>query len=155
MLAAGVILLFCEISFAETLCLDSDISYVRKLDAAKQTSIESFQVFVNASDVVGVMKPFWKSTGFCPPEPHNDPEFFLGDDMQQNLIYIAAIPGYGTTQVRMHWLLDIVNARYVDPRSHLSYRRSYLLIFRFGLQRSFKCLRYVLTQCSSENKAGT
>ncbi|XP_077501983.1 alpha-L-iduronidase isoform X2 [Amblyomma americanum] len=110
MLAAGVILLFCEISFAETLCLDSDISYVRKLDAAKQTSIESFQVFVNASDVVGVMKPFWKSTGFCPPEPHNDPEFFLGDDMQQNLIYIAAIPGYGTTQVRMHWLLDIVNA---------------------------------------------
>ncbi|KAL1423259.1 hypothetical protein MTO96_021240 [Rhipicephalus appendiculatus] len=49
-----------------------------------------------------------------PPEPHNDPEFFLGDDMQQNLIYIASVPGYGATQVRMHWLLGLVNASLLD-----------------------------------------
>ncbi|KAH6945128.1 hypothetical protein HPB50_007372 [Hyalomma asiaticum] len=110
MLAAVVVLLFCHAVVTESTCLDSDILYVRRLDAPKQTTSKSFQVFVNATDVVGVLKPFWKSTGFCPPEPHNDPEFFLGDDMQQNLIYIASVPGYGTTQVRMHWLLDLVNA---------------------------------------------
>ncbi|KAH7977315.1 hypothetical protein HPB49_000607 [Dermacentor silvarum] len=107
---AVVVLLLCKAIVTESTCLDSDILYVRRLDAPKQTTSKSFQVFVNASDVVGVVKPFWKSTGFCPPEPHNDPEFFLGDDMQQNLIYIASVPGYGTTQVRMHWLLDLVNA---------------------------------------------
>ncbi|KAH7981793.1 hypothetical protein HPB52_001103 [Rhipicephalus sanguineus] len=110
MLAVVVVLLFCQAVEAESTCLDSDVLYVRRLDAPKQTTSKSFQVFVNASDVVGVLKPFWKSTGFCPPEPHNDPEFFLGDDMQQNLIYIASVPGYGATQVRMHWLLDLVNA---------------------------------------------
>lgn len=107
---AVVVLLLCKAIVTESTCLDSDILYVRRLDAPQQTTSKSFQVFVNASDVVGVVKPFWKSTGFCPPEPHNDPEFFLGDDMQQNLIYIASVPGYGTTQVRMHWLLDLVNA---------------------------------------------
>ncbi|CAN7990619.1 unnamed protein product, partial [Ixodes hexagonus] len=45
-----------------------------------------------------------------PPEPHQDPAFFLGEDMQQNLIYIASVPGHGSTQVRMHWLLDLISA---------------------------------------------
>ncbi|XP_075733246.1 alpha-L-iduronidase isoform X2 [Rhipicephalus microplus] len=110
MLAVVVVLLIGRAIAAESTCLDSDILYVRRLNAPEQSTTKSFQVFLNASDVLGVLKPFWKSTGFCPPEPHNDPEFFLGDDMQQNLIYIASVPGYGTTQVRMHWLLDLVNA---------------------------------------------
>lgn len=105
-----VILLLCQVIPSQPACLDSDILYVRKLDAPIQATWKAYQVLVNASDVIGVIKPFWKSTGFCPPEPHHNPEFFLGDDMQQNLIYIASVPGYGTTQVRMHWLLDLVNA---------------------------------------------
>nr|XP_054917451.1 alpha-L-iduronidase-like isoform X2 [Dermacentor andersoni] len=107
---AVVVLLLCKAIVTESTCLDSDILYVRRLDGLKQITSKNLEVFINASDVVGIVKPFWKSTGFCPPEPHNDPAFFLGDDMQQNLIYIASVPGYGTTQVRMHWLLDIVNA---------------------------------------------
>lgn len=110
MWSAVVILLSCKVISTQSACLDSDLLYARKLDAPIQVTWKAYQVLVNASDVIGVIKPFWKNTGFCPPEPHNDPEFFLGDDMQQNLIYIASVPGYGTTQVRMHWLLDLVNA---------------------------------------------
>lgn len=110
---AVVLLLLCKVIATRSACLDPDMLYVRKLDAPNQATWKAYQVLVNASDVIGVIKPFWKNTGFCPPEPHNDPEFFLGEDMQQNLIYIASVPGYGTTQVRMHWLLDLVNA--TDP----------------------------------------
>ncbi len=44
-----------------------------------------------------------------PPKPHNaSTEFYLGRDMQLNLAYIGALPWGGVTQVRVHWLLDLV-----------------------------------------------
>ncbi|XP_075060015.1 alpha-L-iduronidase isoform X2 [Mixophyes fleayi] len=55
------------------------------------------------------MKHFWKSTGFCPPLPHNKSEtYFLGKDQRLNLAYISSVPLGGIMQVRMHWLMDLV-----------------------------------------------
>ncbi|KAM8940318.1 alpha-L-iduronidase [Pelodytes ibericus] len=55
------------------------------------------------------MKHFWKSTGFCPPLPHDKSEmYFLGKDQRLNLAYISSVPHKGIEQVRIHWLLDLV-----------------------------------------------
>ncbi|CAL1537818.1 unnamed protein product [Lymnaea stagnalis] len=66
-------------------------------------------IFLNSSDVRGQLSHFWKSTGFCPPEPHKDAgEFDLSSDMKQNLAYIGAVPFNGISQVRVHWLFELV-----------------------------------------------
>lgn len=65
-------------------------------------------VVFNSSEVRGDLHPFWRSTGFCPPQPHNDGSFDLSPDMAQNLAYIGALPFNGITQVRIHWLLDLI-----------------------------------------------
>ncbi|XP_053559266.1 alpha-L-iduronidase [Bombina bombina] len=55
------------------------------------------------------LKHFWKSTGFCPPLPHDQSEnYFLGKDQRLNLAYISSVPQGGIVQVRTHWLLDLV-----------------------------------------------
>ncbi|NP_001087031.1 alpha-L-iduronidase L homeolog [Xenopus laevis] len=55
------------------------------------------------------LKHFWKSTGFCPPLPHDKSEaYFLGKDQQLNMAYISSVPLRGIEQVRVHWLLDLV-----------------------------------------------
>lgn len=61
------------------------------------------------------MKHFWKSTGFCPPLPHNNSEtYFLGKDQRLNLAYISSVPHGGIKQVRMHWLLDLITFNVVN-----------------------------------------
>ncbi|XP_059165895.1 alpha-L-iduronidase-like isoform X2 [Physella acuta] len=73
-------------------------------------------IALNTSDVRGPIIPFWKSTGFCPPEPHQDAaSFMLSPDMQQNLAYIGAVPFNGISQVRVHWLLDLVKVKSLLP----------------------------------------
>ncbi|XP_005093685.1 alpha-L-iduronidase [Aplysia californica] len=68
-----------------------------------------FKISLNSTDVRGPLDHFWRSTGFCPPKPHNDSaKFDLGPDMQQNLAYIGAVPWGGIRQVRVHWLFDLV-----------------------------------------------
>ncbi|KAM4707700.1 alpha-L-iduronidase [Discoglossus pictus] len=55
------------------------------------------------------LRHFWKSTGFCPPLPHDKSEaYFLGKDQRLNLAYISSVPQSGIVQVRVHWLLDLV-----------------------------------------------
>lgn len=52
---------------------------------------------------------FWESTGFCPPQPHQDSAaYFLSSDMKQNLLHTGSVPHQGIKQVRMHWLLDLI-----------------------------------------------
>ncbi|XP_040180297.1 alpha-L-iduronidase [Rana temporaria] len=61
------------------------------------------------------MKHFWKSTGFCPPLPHNHSEtYFLGKDQRLNLAYISSVPHGGIKQVRMHWLLDLITFNMIN-----------------------------------------
>uniref|UniRef100_A0A0B7B7Z3 Fibronectin type-III domain-containing protein n=1 Tax=Arion vulgaris TaxID=1028688 RepID=A0A0B7B7Z3_9EUPU len=68
-----------------------------------------FDISINSSDVRGPFTHFWQSTGFCPPLPHTMAGTFnLSPDMKQNLAYISAVPFDGITQVRIHWLLELV-----------------------------------------------
>ncbi|XP_051822257.1 alpha-L-iduronidase isoform X1 [Antechinus flavipes] len=70
---------------------------------------------VDASTATGQLKPFWRSTGFCPPLPHEKSDRYdLSKDQQLNLAYIASIPHGGIEQVRTHWLLDLITASVID-----------------------------------------
>lgn len=75
--------------------------------AAEQ--VDSVYVSLDASAVVGPLRHFWESTGFCPPDPHQDfYKFLFTNDEMQNLAYIGSVPKQGIKQVRIHWLLDLV-----------------------------------------------
>ena len=44
-----------------------------------------------------------------PPLPHESAEeWFLSEDMKQNLAFVGALPNSGIKQVRVHWLLNAV-----------------------------------------------
>ncbi|KAK3717330.1 hypothetical protein QZH41_011573, partial [Actinostola sp. cb2023] len=69
-----------------------------------------YTAMVNASTVVRKLDHFWRSTGFCPPDPHQDfNKFMATNDMAQNIIYIGSTPNQGIEQVRIHFLLDLVS----------------------------------------------
>lgn len=67
---------------------------------------------VDANKVIGPLEHFWESTGFCPPDPHQDfYKFFFANDELQNLAYVGSVPNSGIKQVRIHWLLDLVSMK--------------------------------------------
>ncbi|CAO2638966.1 Idua [Lemmus lemmus] len=71
-----------------------------------------YLVRVDAARPLRPLLPFWRSTGFCPPLPHDQADRFdLSWDQQLNLAYIGAVPHSGIEQVRIHWLLDLITAR--------------------------------------------
>ncbi|XP_060044388.1 alpha-L-iduronidase isoform X2 [Erinaceus europaeus] len=71
-----------------------------------------FQVHVDAARVLRPLRHFWRSSGFCPPLPHNQADrFVLSWDQQLNMAYLGAVPHGGIQQVRTHWLLELVKAR--------------------------------------------
>ncbi|XP_012590407.1 PREDICTED: alpha-L-iduronidase [Condylura cristata] len=71
-------------------------------------------VHVDAARTLRPLRPFWRSTGFCPPLPHSQADLYdLSWDQQLNLAYVGAVPHGGIQQVRTHWLLDLVTARWV------------------------------------------
>ncbi|XP_036777310.2 alpha-L-iduronidase isoform X1 [Manis pentadactyla] len=71
-------------------------------------------VRVDAARALRPLRPFWRSTGFCPPLPHSQAEQYdLSWDQQLNLAYVGAVPHGGIEQVRTHWLLDLITARWV------------------------------------------
>ncbi|XP_036847378.2 alpha-L-iduronidase isoform X6 [Manis javanica] len=103
-------------------------------------------VRVDAARALRPLRPFWRSTGFCPPLPHSQAEQYdLSWDQQLNLAYVGAVPHGGIEQVRTHWLLDLITAR-GSAREGLSYnfthldgyldllRENQLLPGRYGLQ---------------------
>ncbi|XP_036777312.2 alpha-L-iduronidase isoform X3 [Manis pentadactyla] len=68
-------------------------------------------VRVDAARALRPLRPFWRSTGFCPPLPHSQAEQYdLSWDQQLNLAYVGAVPHGGIEQVRTHWLLDLITA---------------------------------------------
>ncbi|XP_037685119.1 LOW QUALITY PROTEIN: alpha-L-iduronidase [Choloepus didactylus] len=78
-------------------------------------------VRVDAARVLRPLRRFWRSTGFCPPLPHDQADQYdLSWDQQLNLAYVGAVPHGGIKQVRTHWLLDLVTARAAAGRG-LSY----------------------------------
>jgi L-iduronidase len=64
---------------------------------------------VDTFDIRNDLEHFWRSTGFCPPLPHeNAYDFDFGRDMKHNLALIGSVAHGGIQQVRIHWLLDLV-----------------------------------------------
>ncbi|XP_056642505.1 alpha-L-iduronidase isoform X2 [Diorhabda sublineata] len=54
-------------------------------------------------------KHFWKSTGFCPPDPkENVPDYLLSKEQRTHLALIGALPNQGIQYVRIHWLLNLL-----------------------------------------------
>ncbi|KAH0515381.1 Alpha-L-iduronidase [Microtus ochrogaster] len=89
------------------------LAFLAVLLAAPLTLAETpYLVRVDAARPLRPLLPFWRSTGFCPPLPHDQADRFdLSWDQQLNLAYIGAVPHSGIEQVRIHWLLDLITAR--------------------------------------------
>ena len=82
-------------------------------------------VVLDANRVVGPLQHFWESTGFCPPDPHQDfYKFMFANDELQNLAYVGSVPNRGIKQVRIHWLLDLVSMKWKNDQ--LIYNFTYL-----------------------------
>ncbi|XP_076810679.1 alpha-L-iduronidase-like [Clavelina lepadiformis] len=91
------------------LCLLLNVNVVSLVDA----EIRYFDVFTKQQ--TGILNHFWESTGLCPPLPHsNAAKYFLSDDIKQNFLLIASVPHNGIKQIRMHWLLELINKKGVD-----------------------------------------
>lgn len=71
---------------------------------------KEINICLNFSKVVSKFPHFWTSTGFCPPDPHQDVcSWLTSQDMIQNLAYLGAVPNGGISNVRVHFLLDAVS----------------------------------------------
>ncbi|XP_062519086.1 alpha-L-iduronidase-like [Corticium candelabrum] len=87
---------------------------------------EDYEISVNVNDIVREVSPFWHSTGFCPPLPHEKSrDYDLAEDEIQNIIYIGSIPNNGIEQVRIHWLLDLVTLE-KNSSDHFVYNFTFL-----------------------------
>ncbi|XP_042841124.1 alpha-L-iduronidase isoform X1 [Panthera tigris] len=83
-------------------------------------------VLVDAARALRPLRPFWRSTGFCPPLPHSRADQYdLSWDQQLNMAYVGAVPHGGIEQVRTHWLLELITAR-GSAEQGLSYNFTHL-----------------------------
>lgn len=120
------------------------VSLILFLSAFQRSS--SIALFVNSSVQTGDIKQFWRSTGFCPPKPHQDAyKFDLSGDMRQNLALIGAIPHSGIEQVRIHWLLDLVTVSSMNGSIGPVYDFAHLddlidLLYQLGLKPGFELM---------------
>ncbi|XP_078067893.1 alpha-L-iduronidase isoform X3 [Mustelus asterias] len=116
----------------------------RCASAHHQHAPQSYSIIVDASKAQRELRHFWKSTGFCPPLPHNKADVFdLSRDQQLNLAYIASVPHAGIEQVRIHWLLELVTIREMNGK--LLYNFTNLdnlihLLWRNGLKPGFELM---------------
>uniref|UniRef100_A0A7N8YB58 Alpha-L-iduronidase n=1 Tax=Mastacembelus armatus TaxID=205130 RepID=A0A7N8YB58_9TELE len=70
----------------------------------------AYLITVDVGKPTGRLSHFWRSTGFCPPLPHTQAhQFDLSVDQQLNLAYVGSVPHGGIQQVRIHWMLELVN----------------------------------------------
>ncbi len=63
------------------------------------------EIHINASQTLGPLPHFWRSTGFTPAS------WLLKPEMRQTLTYLGSLPRGGLTHVRIHYLLDLVQAK--------------------------------------------
>ncbi|XP_028135858.2 alpha-L-iduronidase [Diabrotica virgifera virgifera] len=52
---------------------------------------------------------FWKSTGFCPPDPKESiPKYLLSHEQKTHIALLGSLPNKGITYIRIHWLLNLL-----------------------------------------------
>ncbi|GFU57351.1 alpha-L-iduronidase [Trichonephila clavipes] len=80
-----------------------------------------------------------------PPDPHQDsPKFLLSEDMKLNLFHIGSLAHNGISQVRIHWMLDLVQMRFL-PDFEIVYDFNYLdqlvhMLWKNGLRPGFELM---------------
>lgn len=75
-----------------------------------------------AKPPIGELHHFWDSTGLCPSAPH----FLLAKDERFNLALIGSLPHQSISQVRIHWLLDLITVSSVDETGTPYYNFTFL-----------------------------
>ncbi|XP_041109745.1 alpha-L-iduronidase isoform X2 [Polyodon spathula] len=110
----------------------------------KHVTATSYTVTVDAETPQRDLKHFWKSTGFCPPLPHDQADKYdLSKDQQLNLAYISSVPHRGIEQVRIHWLLELVTVNVVHGNLHYNFTNLDNLIdllWQNGLRPGFELM---------------
>uniref|UniRef100_A0A8C1FJW1 Alpha-L-iduronidase n=2 Tax=Cyprinus carpio TaxID=7962 RepID=A0A8C1FJW1_CYPCA len=113
----------------------------------------SGEVQVNLDKPLRNLKHFWRSTGFCPPQPHSDAHLYdLSPDQQMNLALIGSVPHRGIQQVRIHWMLELVSARVYSGEYHYNFTHLDQLIdllWQNGLQPGFELMGSVSNSFSN------
>ena len=76
---------------------------------------ESHRVNIEFDELTKELKllpRFWTNTGFAPPAPvENVTYFFESKDVHLNLEIIGSLPNKGISNVRIHWLLNLLSIR--------------------------------------------
>ncbi|KAA0717410.1 Alpha-L-iduronidase [Triplophysa tibetana] len=107
-------------------------------------SCSSVEVQVKVDKPLRNLKHFWRSTGFCPPQPHTDAHLYdLSKDQQMNLALIGSVPHRGLQQVRIHWMLELVSAQVSRGEYHYNFTHLDQLIdllWQSGLQPGFELM---------------
>ncbi|PNF23475.1 hypothetical protein B7P43_G07722 [Cryptotermes secundus] len=75
-----------------------------------------------AKPSIGELQHFWDSTGLCPSAPN----FLLAKDERFNLALIGSLPHQSISQVRIHWLLDLITVSSVDESGTPYYNFTFL-----------------------------
>uniref|UniRef100_A0A673HTT7 Alpha-L-iduronidase n=1 Tax=Sinocyclocheilus rhinocerous TaxID=307959 RepID=A0A673HTT7_9TELE len=113
----------------------------------------SGEVQVNVDKPLRNLKHFWRSTGFCPPQPHSDAHLYdLSPEQQMNLALIGSVPHRGLQQVRIHWMLELVSARVYSGEYHYNFTHLDQLIdllWQNGLQPGFELMGSVSNSFSN------
>jgi hypothetical protein len=87
------------------------ITLVSVFNSAKS----DFNVIIDASKCIKELKPIWTSTGFSPEiSAHTKKPSILVDqkDVLLNIALIGSLPNGAINQVRIHWLLDLMESEY-------------------------------------------
>ena len=79
---------------------------------------------VDCSTSLGPLVPFWRSVGYTPAT------YALRDDELENTLNIGSVPNRGVTQVRIHYILDLLVVLGYSPDS--STPSGYTLDYDFG-----------------------
>ncbi|XP_062984575.1 alpha-L-iduronidase [Elgaria multicarinata webbii] len=87
-----------------------------------KVTLGTFFIHVDISQTERELKHFWKSTGYCPPLPHSRADLFdLSKDQRINLAYIASVPHNGIEQIRIHWLLELIQVGVTNGALHYNF----------------------------------
>ncbi|XP_013922766.1 PREDICTED: alpha-L-iduronidase-like [Thamnophis sirtalis] len=87
-----------------------------------KATVGSVHINVDLSRPTGELKHFWKSAGYCPPLPHRQADLFnLSKDQIINLAYISSVPQNGIEQIRIHWLLELIQAEVINGTIHYNF----------------------------------
>ncbi|XP_054709476.1 alpha-L-iduronidase-like [Uloborus diversus] len=98
--------------------------------------IKDYNIIVTDHGPVRMLPQFWKSTGLCPPDPHNESfKFLLSADMKQNLFHIGSLPHNGIEIIRIHWMLELVQVQ-ILPKLNAVYNFTFLDELIFALWKN-------------------